>query len=254
MRISIVQHDIKAGDVEATLAGIECLLLSAPEADVYVLSEMFSTGFEMDASKAAEPVGGRAQQWLKDMAARKQAAIVGSVAVSDGGKCYNRLFFVTPEGDVRYYDKRHLFTYSGENNNYTAGDSRVVVEWRGVRFLLQVCYDLRFPVWSRNTGDYDVAIYVASWPVSRISVWDLLLKARALENQCYVVGVNRVGHDAVCEYSGNSVVADFYGRLVAECRKGEEEVAVCELNLEKLAEFRRKFPVLLDGDRFEIIR
>ena len=172
--------------------------------------------------------------------------------MEDGGRYYNRLCFVHPDGRVETYDKRHLFTYSGEHRHYTHGTRRVVVNFRGVRILLQVCYDLRFPVWSRNRGDYDVALYVASWPVGRIEAWSALLRARAIENQCYVVGVNRVGRDPVAEYSGASVVIDPYGRTVATCEDHHISAAEAVLDLERLAAFRRKFPVLEDGDAFEL--
>lgn len=252
MRISIVQHNIDTGDRQATLHEVERLLVGASPSDLYVLPEMFATGFVMDAPAIAEAEGGVTLCWMKAAAKRLGGAVVGSVAVASGESYVNRLYFVKPDGHVAYYDKRHLFTYGGEPHNYVPGRSRVVVEYGGVRFLLQVCYDLRFPVWSRNTGDYDVAIYVASWPKSRIAVWDLLLKARAVENQCFVVGVNRVGDDGVSQYTGNSVITDYYGRPMAACEPGEASVATCDIDLAKLSEFRRKFPVLDDADSFTL--
>ena len=157
-----------------------------------------------------------------------------------------------PDGSYDYYDKRHLFTFAGETDQYVAGDRRVVTEWRGVRFLLQVCYDLRFPVFSRNHGDYDAIIYVANWPARRRDVWQTLLKARALENQCFVVGVNIVGSDKVCEYMGDSVIINAYGQIIASCTPAKAEVAVAELDLEEQWRFRQKFPVLDDADMFTL--
>lgn len=160
----------------------------------------------------------------------------------------NRFYFVRPDGSVAHYDKHHLFSYGGEQQHYTAGQERVVVEWGGIRFLLQVCYDLRFPVWSRNRADYDCTLYVASWPTSRQAAWTTLLHARAIENQCYVLGANRVGTDPACTYSGGSVIIDPYGRDLAACPCNEECAAVAELDMDALRAFRKKFPVLNDRD------
>ena len=168
------------------------------------------------------------------------------------GKFYNRLYFVMPDGTFEWYDKRHLFGYGGEGNEYLEGRRRLVVEYRGVRIMPLVCYDLRFPVWSRNRGDYDMLLYVANWPSGRIAAWDILLKARAVENLCYAVGVNRVGSDPQCCYNGHSVVAGPRGGVIAECREGVEEGITAELDIEALGEYRRRFPALEDADRFEI--
>ena len=153
-----------------------------------------------------------------------------------------------PDGDVTFYDKRHLFSYAGENEHYTRGESRVIAEWRGVRIMLQVCYDLRFPVFCRNRGDYDMMIFVAAWPTSRIHVWDTLLKARALENQCYVAGVNRIGTDPKCEYCGHSVIVSPYGDVMVRCEDDKECSTAAEIDIERLQSFRKKFPVLNDAD------
>lgn len=252
MKITVIQHDIQWNDVAANLAHIGQLLSDAPKSDVYVLTEMFATGFCMKPEKIAQKPDGSIVTTMKGWAQRLDAAVCGSVATEEDGKYYNRLYFVMPDGKVEHYDKRHLFTYSGEHERYAGGKERKIVEFRGVRFLLQVCYDLRFPVWSRNRGDYDTAIYVASWPVSRIQVWDLLLKARSLENQCYVVGANRVGSDPLCEYSGNSVIVDSYGRVIAESDTEGETYITADLDMEKLQSFRSKFSVLNDADDYEI--
>ena len=159
-------------------------------------------------------------------------------------------FFVKPDGSVTTYDKRHLFTYGGEKERFTGGDRRVIVEWRGVRFLLLVCYDLRFPVWMRNRGDYDAILFVANWPVVRQDAWETLLKARSIENQCYVAGVNRVGKDPVCEYLGGSALYNPFGQTVVRCKDAEMDVATGKLSMAMLEEFRAKFPVLEDADDF----
>lgn len=221
----------------------------APKADLYVLPEMFSTGFATCPEGIAEEEGSDTLSWMKHKAEEKDAAIAGSVAISSGGKYYNRLYFVKPDGSVAFYDKRHLFSYAGENEHYTSGAERVVVEWQGVRIMLQVCYDLRFPVFSRNHGDYDMVVYVAAWPTSRIHVWDTLLKARAIENQCYVAGVNRIGSDPNCDYCGHSVIISPYGKEIATCEELTECSAQADIDMEQLEAFRKKFPVLNDADK-----
>ena len=171
-------------------------------------------------------------------------------AKDDDGKLRNRLYFVRPDGCYDHYDKRHLFSFAGETKDYVAGDRRVVVHWGGVNILLQVCYDLRFPVFSRNRDDYDAIIYVANWPEPRRDVWQTLLRARALENQCFVIGVNRVGSDSACEYMGDSVILNAYGRTIAECAPGKVDTAAALLDMDELCRFRQKFPVLGDSDDF----
>ena len=252
MKIAIVQHNIRWNELEWNLQHLTSLLDQQPGADIYVLAETFATGFLAEGS--TEQAGVQSQQifrWMQQEASRLDAAITGSVAtVDDDGLLRNRLFFIRPDGSCDYYDKRHLFGFAGETEEYVAGERRVVTEWRGVRILLQVCYDLRFPVFSRNFGDYDAIIYVANWPASRRDVWQTLLKARALENQCFVVGVNRVGSDKACEYQGDSIIINAYGHIIVSCKDGKEDVAVAELDTEELQRFRRKFPVLKDADRF----
>jgi predicted amidohydrolase len=212
---------------------------------------MFSTGFCTNPDGIAENLNNETLQWMKSKAAEKSAAIAGSVAVTDGKRYFNRFYFVKPDGSVAFYDKKHLFTYGGEHHRFTAGEERVIVEWKGVRILLQICYDLRFPVWARNRADYDMIIYVASWPTPRVAAWSALLVARAIENQCYVAGVNRVGTDPACEYCGGTVVIDPYGKTIAECPMGEESEASALVDMDALEAFREKFPVLNDADEFE---
>ena len=269
MRIAVVQHAIRANDQDWNLRHIAALLDQQPEADLYVLAETFATGFLMEGSvRQAKEHSQEIFCWMQQQARRLHAAIAGSVATVDeqpplrlmdnshrlrGDVLRNRLFFVRPDGGYDYYDKHHLFGFAGETDEYVAGERRVITEWRGVRFLLQVCYDLRFPVFSRNCGDYDAVIYVANWPAPRREVWQTLLKARALENQCFVVGTNIVGNDGQHEYSGDSVVIDAYGRTIASCAPATEAVATADLDMEKLLRFRQKFPVLKDADGFQLL-
>lgn len=240
--------DIAWGDCQGNVRRADAMIDNAPEADLYILPEMFSTGFAADPEGMAESENGKTVEWMRRKAVAKDAAIAGSLAIKSGERYFNRLYFVKPDGEVTTYDKRHLFSYAGENLHYTRGEERVIVEWRSVRIMLQVCYDLRFPVFSRNHGDYDMIIYVASWPTSRIKVWDTLLHARALENQCYVAGVNRVGRDPNCEYCGNSLIISPYGGNLAVCGSGEESAKMAEIEMEMLRSFRKKFPVIDDAD------
>lgn len=252
MKVIILQHDIKWACPADNHQHLETLLLQQPGADLYVLAEMFSTGFATEPEGIAEK-DSASLTWMKRMAKQLDAAIAGSVATEENGKFYNRFYFVEPDGQVTCYDKRHLFTYSGEDKRYTSGDKRVVVNYRGVRFLLEVCYDLRFPVWSRNIADYDAVIYVANWPSSRIEAWKALLRARAIENQIFVIGVNRVGNDPKCEYQGGSAIIDPYGKALAAPQDFEEMAASAEIDLNALNAFREKFPVLNDAEKFMII-
>lgn len=248
MKISIIQQDIAWADVDENIRRADAAVDSHPGVDLYVLPEMFSTGFCTDPEGIAEGPEFRSLKWMKAKAAQTDAAIAGSVAVKEDGRYYNRFYFVKPDGNVQWYDKKHLFTFGGEHERFTAGSERVVVEFRGVRILLEVCYDLRFPVWSRNRGDFDMILYVASWPTVRVSAWKSLLVARAIENQCYVAGVNRVGKDPSNDYNGGSMVIDPYGRIIASCEDGAESVELAEIDMDALEAFRKKFPVFNDSD------
>ena len=247
-RVAIVQRNIIWSDIDANLIALEHMLADI-KADVVVLSEMFQTGFVTDPSVVADD--GRTLSWMCRMAKQLDSAMVGSVAVEVDGEYRNRMYFVKPTGDYEYYDKHHLFTIGGEAEHYTAGAERKVVEWRGVRYLLEVCYDLRFPVWSRQRGDYDAIIYSALWPKPRRDIWSILLRARAIENQAYVIGVNRTGSEPKLEYSGDSVVVDYRGGAVAGC-DDKECVAYAELDIDALNSFRFKFNVAADSDKFTI--
>jgi predicted amidohydrolase len=248
MKISIIQQDIVWAEVTENIRKVDSIIDSLPQADIYILPEMFSTGFCTVPDGIAEEAEGQTLQWMKAKSSQINAAIAGSLAVKEQGQYYNRFYFVQPDGTVHHYDKKHLFTYGGEHEHFTAGNERVVVEFRGVRILLEICYDLRFPIWSRNHGDYDMIFYVASWPSVRMGAWKSLLVARAIENQCYVAGVNRVGKDPSNEYAGGSMVVDPYGKIIAECEDGVEMSASAEIDMDMLEAFRAKFPVLNDSD------
>lgn len=250
MEIALLQTDIAWGDKKVNLEQVEQLMNQHPGAQLYVLPEMFATGFMVGEGVVVEPADGDVHRWMVQTATQKGCAVAGSVAVEENGRLHNRFYFVTPDGATWHYDKRHLFTYAGEDKRYTKGEDRVVVRYGGLRFLLQVCYDLRFPVFSRNRGDYDVAIYVANWPTARLFAWQTLLRARAIENQCFVLGVNRVGNDPANAYSGGTVALDPQGQTLAECRANEVDVARATLSLEALEQLRRSFPVMRDGDVF----
>lgn len=256
MKISVIQQDLLWKDVRGNLAKAEEAakkLSTGERPDLMVFPEMFSTGFVTDPSEVAQSVEGESLKWMRQKAVEFNCAFSTSVAVEENGCYYNRLYFVTPCNSV-HYDKRHLFGYGGEGKLFSAGGQRKIAEYEGFKFLLQVCYDLRFPVFARNNaGDpYDAIIYVASWPVARIEAWRTLLKARALENQCYVIGVNRVGADPNCRYNGYSAIIDPYGRALKEAKSEGEEIISADLNIAELQAFRKKFPVLEDGDKFTL--
>lgn len=230
----------------------------ARDADLIVLPEMFSTGFTLAPAGVAEEMSGTTVRALLELATRFKKAITGSIVVreeaNDGIRYFNRLLFVMPDGTIHSYDKRHLFRMAGEQNIYTAGSERLVVEYMGLRICPLVCYDLRFPVWSRNRGDYDVLIYVADWAAPRREAWQILLKARAIENQCYVLGCNRVGEDPDgTAYAGDSAVVDFKGVSSTAAEPYCEEVVLASVDREELDRFRRKFPAYMDADDFRLL-
>ena len=248
MKVTILQRDILWANPEDNVARADEAIDCNPGSDLYILPEMFSTGFCTNPEGIAESTDSSTLAWMKAKAASTGAALAGSIAVTENGHYYNRFYFVKPDGSVATYDKKHLFTFGGEHLRFTAGQERVVVEWKGVRILLEICYDLRFPVWARNRGDYDMIIYVASWPTPRVEAWKALLTARAIENQCYVAGVNRVGTDPSNEYCGGSRVIDPYGIIMAECTDGKEMEVTVDVDMDILEAFRAKFPVLNDAD------
>ena len=226
--------------------------------DLILLPEMFTTGFTMDAHAVAEPMNLTTFRWLKQMAAQTGAVVTGSYVVQDKGKYFNRLIWMQPDGQFDTYDKRHLFRMAGEDSIYTAGTKRIIKEWKGWRICPLICYDLRFPVWSRNTSgqsnefSYDLLLYVANWPAARRNAWNTLLQARAIENLSYVIGVNRTGTDGNGHpYTGDSAVIDFKGDVL--CRHSDTEIIHQQtLSLDELRAFREKFPANLDADAFTL--
>lgn len=260
--ITTIQADLKWEDKQANLLMFEDHLRNLEtKTEVVVLPEMFSTGFSMRPEALAETMEGETVQWMKEMSAKYRVALTGSFIAKDEDKFFNRMIWVLPNGQITYYDKRHLFGYAGENQHYSAGEKRVIVSVKGWRILLQVCYDLRFPVWARQqlsvqeeTGElqpeYDVLLYVANWPERRSHAWKTLLCARAIENQCYVVGLNRVGKDNNDIYhSGNSMVIDPLGEIMYHMAD-EEDVNTILLQKEPLEAARTKYPFWKDGDSF----
>ncbi len=224
----------------------------ATNTDLVVLPEMFTTGFSMASEKIAEDDASETLPWLLESAKQLDAAICGSLAVRENGAVYNRLLFVTPAGDTHVYDKKHLFRMSGEDKHYAAGEERKIVEWRDWRICLQICYDLRFPVWTRNRDDYDLLLFVANWPAKRRMHWRQLLIARAIENQAYCIGLNRVGSDGNgLDYSGDSLVLAADGVILEDC-KDRSGIFSSTLDYEQMATYRRKFPCHRDADAFSL--
>ena len=255
LTVALLQTDIVLTSAEENIDRVTHIMNQRPEADLYVLPEMWGTGFNPHPDKHEHEKAARALAWMKEEADDRHCAMAGSLPVFDetDESWRNRFYFVTPD-DVFHYDKRHLFAPGGEAENYTAGTNRTVITWRGWRILLQVCYDLRFPVFSRNRNEYDLALYVANWPASRQEVWRVLLRARAIENQCYVAGVNRVGSDMFdTDYTGGTELVDAKGNVAVAMAETDHEGAVCaQLDLDVLRRFRQKFPVLNDADDFRL--
>lgn len=223
------------------------------DVDLIVLPELFSSGFTMNPKAVAETMDGETVLWVQHLAKAKNAAITGSLVIEENGKYYNRLLFVYPDGEIKTYDKRHLFTLAGEDKCYSAGEDKLILEYKGFKICPLICYDLRFPVFARNIENYDLLLYVANWPKLRINAWDILLKARAVENMCYTIGVNRIGTDANNhEYSGHSQLVDFLGNYLIEPQE-TDGVFIVEIDKEKLLETRSKLAFLNDRDTFNII-
>jgi len=222
--------------------------------DVVFLPEMFNTGFSMNVSELAAPMDGETVQWMKRRSSEHQLALCGSLIIKENNGFFNRLLFVEPSGEVHFYDKRHLFTMGNEERHFQAGTDRLIVEYKGWRICPLICYDLRFPVWSRNRKEYDILVYSANWPQARTEVWNTLLKARAIENQSYVVGANRVGVDGnLIAYNGNSQLIDPKGRLLAEIGDHHKGIVSAGFSYTELMKFRTGFPVLNDADGFNLV-
>jgi predicted amidohydrolase len=253
LHLTVLQADPVWERPSENLALFSKLISNLGPTDLILLPEMFSTGFSMSPYSLAEPLAGPAVTWMKEQAAHTNAAIAGSIILKDKGNYYNSLLFVMPDARVFRYDKRHLFRMAGEEQAYTPGTSRCIVEYLGWRICPLICYDLRFPVWSRNRNDYDLLVYHANWPAARNEVWETLLKARALENQAYVAGINRCGTDGNgIGYIGNSMILNAKAEIQAHAGNASGIALQSALSAEKLIQFREKFPVLKDADAFEI--
>ena len=285
LKVTLIQSNLHWENVDQNLAMFTDKINAIHEpSDIVVLPEMFNTGFSMDSEKLAEHMNGKTVSWMKLMAKRTDSVIVGSLIIKEDsplsggvrGGFYNRLVWAQPNGDYYTYDKRHLFRMAGEHEHFSAGEERLIVNYKGWRICPLICYDLRFPVWSRNTSFchpelvegqknltnnkqqttnvYDILLYVANWPAARKAPWSKLLEARAIENQCYVVGVNRVGQDGnQINYSGNSAVVNPKGELISTIPENQNIIQTLAISLDELNDFRAKFPVGMDADSFEIL-
>jgi omega-amidase len=251
MKIALIQSSLTWENPEKSRNTFEKKINSiADKVDLIILPEMFTTGFTMEPNSVAETMHGETLTWLKHLAKVKNSAITGSLVITENGNFYNRLVFVFPSGEVRFYDKKHLFTLAGEDKVYTGGNKKLIVEYLGWKICPLVCYDLRFPVFARNAEDYDVLIYVANWPKTRINAWDALLKARAIENMSYTVGVNRIGEDNNGhQYNGHTQVVNFLGDYILEPIENKG-VFIVQLNKAELLLARKKFNFLKDQDSF----
>lgn len=256
LKISLFQMNVVSESKETNIRNAEKAIYTA-NADLVILPEMFTTGFRTDSVDGAETMNGETVHWLKKISMNSGKAVMGSIAIREtegdhAGKTFNRLLFTTPEGDIFHYDKRHLFSFGGENKLFTAGSERIIVDYKGFRIFPLVCYDLRFPVWSRGSNEFDLIIYVAAWDRSRIGVWNTLLRARAIENQCYVAGVNCVGGDLTANYGGHSAIVDYFGNTIISADNENEAAIGTELEIEPLVRYRDKFRVWEDSDVFEL--
>ncbi|HWC53435.1 MAG TPA: amidohydrolase [Chitinophagaceae bacterium] len=258
LTITTIQSDLDWENKASNLAMFEKKIRSIQEnTEIVVLPEMFSTGFSMNPQSLAETMDGESVKWMKKVAADNNIILTGSVIIEEGGHFFNRLIWMLPNGQHGHYDKRHRFAYAGEDDKYTAGTKRLIASVKGWKINLLVCYDLRFPVWSRQQmheePEYDVLIYVANWPERRSIAWKTLLVARAIENQCYVVGVNRIGNDGHNIYhSGDSMIVDPLGEILYHCND-EEDIFTIALDKTHLENVREKFPFWKDADRFKIL-
>lgn len=259
LNITIVQKNLIWEDKKANLDGFETIIVGCKDKmEVVFLPEMFNTGFSMRPEDLAETMDGEAVQWMKRVASERKIILAGSLMIKEEEHYFNRLVWMLPTGEYGYYDKRHLFAYAGEDAHYTSGQKRLIASVKGWKLNLQVCYDLRFPVWARQAGEtednveYDVLVYVANWPEKRVHAWRTLLQARAIENQCYVVGVNRAGDDGSGHhYPGNSMIVDAMGEPVYTAGD-QEEIFTYSLKIEEVKQVRSKLPFLKDADHFMI--
>ncbi|OUR91576.1 nitrilase family protein [Flavobacteriales bacterium 34_180_T64] len=256
LKIAVIQSDLVWENPEQNRINFGKKIKDISESvDLIVLPEMFTTGFTMNASEVSETMDGETVAWMKHIASKSKASIIGSVVILENGQYYNRLICAHSNGTIESYDKRHTFTLAGEHKVYTAGKNKLSITIKGWTLCPLICYDLRFPVWARNTDSYDALIYVANWPKVRIEAWNTLLKARAIENMSYCIGVNRVGLDANnYEYSGHSVVFDSLGKRLDEIPVDKEAIEIVTLSKSHLETYRTKLNFLNDGDTFSLLK
>jgi omega-amidase len=254
MKISVVQPDLAWEDKSLNFRNIEDLISPLyHNTDLVILPEMFNTGFSMNPEKLSESPLGETVEWMKNISRNGDFGLCGSYIVKEDNKYFNRWVFIGPEKEYFSYNKRHLFSMGGEDKLFSAGKERLIFSFRGVRISPYICYDLRFPVWSRSRNEYDLMINVANWPESRISVWNTLIKARAIENQCFVAGSNRIGTDGKgIKYIGGSMVINSRGETISSARLNEKCSITVDISMTELSDFRNKFPVQNDADNFSI--
>jgi len=255
LKISLIQSDIFWEEPQKNKSQFEAKINTlADKTDLIILPEMFSTGFTMNVQQYAESMQGATVSWMKEMSIQSKTDIVGSVIIQEDGKYFNRLLWVKPDKQIFHYDKRHLFQMAGEDKNFSPGSERIIVELNGWKILPLICYDLRFPIWARNRrNEYDLLIYVANWPQRRITHWNLLLQTRAVENQCYVTGVNRIGKDGnEINHTGESTAVDYLGNPLSTITN-KETTETITLSYSSLIHYRNKFPIWKDADDFHIL-
>ncbi len=259
LTITIIQSELAWEDIDANLENFGSKIKNIDQYhDLIILPEMFNSGFSVHPENFAELIDGKTMQWLKKQSRENNCTIVGSLVIKENGNYFNRLVWMQPDGRYHTYNKRHLFRMGEEHIVFSEGNNKIVIELKGWKIMPLICYDLRFPIWSKNTYnndtfEYDILIYVANWPEIRSYLWKTLLKARAIENISYVVGLNRVGKDGnLIDHSGDSAIIDFQGELIEECPPFEESIITCTLNYDKLQKFRKDFNAGLDWDDFEI--
>lgn len=255
LQLAVIQADLAWENPEKNRTYFQSLFqdIASQNIDLVILPETFTTGFSMNSKNIAESPKGETVQWMQTCAKEYNFLLTGSLAISENNKYFNRQYFAFPDGSTQHYDKRHLFRMGGEDEQYTAGKDRIIINYKGWRILPQICYDLRFPIWSRNRNDYDLLLYIANFPQARQHLWQTLLAARAMENQCYVVGCNRIGTDAEgLNYSGDSQILSPKGELLALASPNTSCVLTHSLSLAQLNNFRQKFPVHLDADKFAV--
>lgn len=255
LNVAIIQADIIWEDSSQNRVNFSTKIDEiSNNVDLIILQEMFTTGYTMNVGDVAETMTGDTVAWMLEKAKQKDALLMGSVIIKENGNYFNRIIVAFPSGKLEYYDKRHLFSYAGEDKVFTAGINKNIIKYKGWKLLPLVCYDIRFPIWSRNTDGYDVLIYVASWPSTRVTAWDTLLKARAIENLSYTIGVNRLGEDGNgIKYVGHSAVIDTLGNAILEFDENQEATKTITLNKNHIIESRNKFGFLNDMDQFKIV-